>query len=431
MPSAPLVRRLSIRVPAVGSRVRASRRSDFSDRPTPDSRLPARLHAPVVRRRLRAEEPLRARLHPDRGDGIDHHAGRRSHPLDEELSGEPGFFVCHVRGEDRAGLRCAADGGADRVQRFAPRRDAEVVVIVADLRHDHAIGVVALVGEAAEVAQPVIVDVGIDARPVAEDLSLPEADEDIAADVAAVAHRLRGLEVPDARLEAELARGERAGGADVGDARRHPVVERRSRKHADLGGRAALEEPQLTGAADLGGEADAARAVDAAVHVLHDVRADRRAVHARIGALELAVARGHAAVVERVVLQRALAGLVADRAVQRMVDEEELHLPFARRIDFLVPDVDLHPLFDRRRATGLQFPHPFDLDEAHAALADDAEGGVVAEVGNVDVGGLAASMQLIPSCTSTSTPSMVIFAIRALGGAPKECRNQRRGAGRL
>src|SRR3954454_3465896 len=30
----------------------------------------------------------------------------------------------------------------------------------------------------------------------------------------------------------------------------------------------------------------------------------------------------------------------------------------------------------------------------------------------------AASMQLIPSCTSTSTPSMVIFAIRVLG-APK------------
>src|SRR5436305_11857760 len=29
----------------------------------------------------------------------------------------------------------------------------------------------------------------------------------------------------------------------------------------------------------------------------------------------------------------------------------------------------------------------------------------------------AASMQLIPSCTSTSTPSMVIFAIRVLGGS--------------
>src|SRR5216684_2069467 len=34
----------------------------------------------------------------------------------------------------------------------------------------------------------------------------------------------------------------------------------------------------------------------------------------------------------------------------------------------------------------------------------------------------AASMQLIPSCTSTSTPSMVIFAICDLGGSGEECR---------
>ena len=69
-----------------------------------------------------------------------------------------------------------------------------------------------------------------------------------------------------------------------------------------------------------------------------------------------------------------------------MVDEQELHLPFARLVDLLVVDVDLHPVFHGGRAAGLQLRHAFDFDEAHAALADDGQGGVVAEVGDVDVG---------------------------------------------
>ena len=69
-----------------------------------------------------------------------------------------------------------------------------------------------------------------------------------------------------------------------------------------------------------------------------------------------------------------------------MVDEQELHLSLACLVDFVVPDVDLHPVLDRRGATRLQLRHPLDFHEAHAALPDDAEGGVIAEVGNVHVG---------------------------------------------
>ena len=116
------------------------------------------------------------------------------------------------------------------------------------------------------------------------------------------------------------------------------------------------------------------------------MRADRCPVHAGIGPLDFAVARLDRPVVERIVLQRALACLVADRAVERMVDEEELHRPLARLVDFLVPDVDFHPVAHGRGAAGLELRHPFDFHEAHAALADDAQRRVITEVRDVDVG---------------------------------------------
>ena len=204
MPSAPLVRQVC--------RSSATRRSLDPDAPAPQ-------HAAIVRRGLRSEEPFRARLHLDRADRIDHHAGR-SLPSFRRRAPSPATplrWSCSRR-RSRRSFGAPLTAFADRFQRFAPRRDAEVVVLGADLRNDDAVGVVALVREAAEVAQPVIVDLGIDARAVAEDLSAAVADEDVAADVAAVADRLGRLEVPDARFEAELARGQRAGRADVGDA---------------------------------------------------------------------------------------------------------------------------------------------------------------------------------------------------------------------
>src|SRR5205085_3860235 len=161
----------------------------------------------------------------------------------------------------------------------------------------------------------------IHARPIAKDLSVAMSDEDVAADVAAVAYGVGGLEVPHSRFEAELARGQRAGRTDVRHARGHPVIQRRAGENADLGRCAAFEEGELVRLGDFGAETDASRAVDAAIHVLDDVRPDRGAIHAGIGALEFAVARLDRSVIERVVLQRTLTGLVADWAVERMINE--------------------------------------------------------------------------------------------------------------
>src|SRR5207253_7802579 len=114
------------------------------------------------------------------------------------------------------------------------------------------------------------------------------------------------------------------GRADVGHARRHPVVERRPGEHADFCRRPAFEKRELARAGDLLTEANASRAVDTAIHVLHDVRTDGRAIHAGVCPLEFAVARFDRTVVARIVLQRTLAGLRADPTSVSPTDEPEL-----------------------------------------------------------------------------------------------------------
>src|SRR5688572_15365818 len=95
----------------------------------------------------------------------------------------------------------------------------------------------------------------------------------------------------------------------------------------DLAAVAALDDVDLGVGVDLAHEPDAARAENAAVPVEHERRAE---IDVRLDplAVEHAAREVHPAIrrAERVrkILQRALAALVADGAVQGMVDEKEL-----------------------------------------------------------------------------------------------------------
>src|SRR4029079_6930907 len=97
-------------------------------------------------------------------------------------------------------------------------------------------------------------------------------------------------------------------------------------------------------------------------------------------------ARDAVAPAERDVLQRALAALVADRAVERVVDQQELDDRVLGVLDPRGLRVDDHAVLDRRRAGRLQLRDALDLDEAHAARADRlAELGLGTEDGDLDV----------------------------------------------
>ena len=115
-------------------------------------------------------------------------------------------------------------------------------------------------------------------------------------------------------------------------------------------------------------EAHAAVAEDAALAVdRHERRQLERLLEV---ALRLDEARAPGAPAERDVLERALAALVADRAVERVVHEQELDHRVLRVLHAVRGGVHDHAVAHRRGARGLQLRDALDLDEAHAAGAD-------------------------------------------------------------
>src|SRR5436190_10391266 len=88
----------------------------------------------------------------------------------------------------------------------------------------------------------------------------------------------------------------------------------------------------------------------------------------------------------RDVLQRALAALVAHRAVERMVHQQELDDGVLRLLHAIGGGDHHHALLVRRGAARLELGHALDLHEAHAAGTNRlSELGLVTEVGDLHV----------------------------------------------
>ncbi len=120
-------------------------------------------------------------------------------------------------------------------------------------------------------------------------------------------------------------------------------------------------------------------------------------------ALVLGKARGVDAVAHRLVLQVALAALVADRAIQRMVDQQEFHHAFARLLHHRRTRRDFRRLALRTRTAIAHAPGAardrlraaLHLDQAHPAIAGDRQPLVVAEARNFGARGLARLQQRV------------------------------------
>ena len=180
------------------------------------------------------------------------------------------------------------------------------------------VGVHPLEAVATLVAQPAVVHrLGVDAEQAHEAVRR-RLHRAAALHRARRARRLDRREVPGPGAEAVLARGQRADRADLHGVAREVRVERLLFEVQDLHAIAAVDEVDERVARDLVGEADAARALDAALAVEQHEVAQRDRL--REVALLLDEPRLAGTERERLVLQRALAAAVADRAVERVVD---------------------------------------------------------------------------------------------------------------
>ena len=274
-----------------------------------------------------------------------------------------------------------------------------------------------LVVEPACVAHPIAVDRIVPTRLVAVHPVFARADDRVAAGAAAGAKALGFLQEPDAHLEPEIVRCQRAHRAEIHCVERVVVVKRLAGIGRDLVVAASVHDAQRIVAGDVGGEPDAAGAQHAPLGVERDARAKvdgLRLVHLHLGELALRLS-----VLDRVFLKFAFAGLVADRAVKRVVDQQRLKHRLAHLPRFRAAGVYLHPGNDAGRAaddaarrsrlirkldrenfwSAVVVRRWFavragpsghgDMHEAHSAVAGHRQLGMIAVMGNLDAGMLA------------------------------------------
>ncbi len=189
--------------------------------------------------------------------------------------------------------------------------------------------------------------------------------------------------LPRPGAEAELRRGQRAHRAQLDDVAGVMTLVRAPLERGDDTGRTTLARNELQVLGHLGAEARAAVAQDAALAVEGDQRRHRDRLV--IDTLDLREARCSRTPAKGVVLQRALPALVADGAVERVVDEQELEHRLLRLARLVTHGRDDHAVAHAGRTRCLQLRHSLDLDEAHAARADGRpDARLVAEHGNLD-----------------------------------------------
>ena len=188
------------------------------------------------------------------------------------------------------------------------------------------------------------------------------------------------LILPGASDKAGRLGGQRADRAKIDDISGQLVTDRIFDVGTDAHELPASGSAEFTQPGDFLGEAYAARAMNAARHLRRDQRPDvlvgNDTFHLRIPGDAFAVPHGH-------VLQFALTALVANRTIERVIDQEKLHRALLRLQRQRRRRVHLHSRHDRCRAGRQGLWCLLDLDQTHPAIGRDRELLVIAEPGDM------------------------------------------------
>ncbi len=139
---------------------------------------------------------------------------------------------------------------------------------------------------------------------------------------------------------------------------------------------AAIFDDELLVAHDDVVEAHATLADDATLFVEYDRGPEVDGLG--LAGLGIHDVRRSAPVCHRIILEVAFAALVADRTIQRMIDEQQLDDRRPARVGFLAARAHDHSVGDLRVARNLQLGHTLDLDEADATQPCRAQLAMVA-----------------------------------------------------
>ena len=251
----------------------------------------------------------------------------RAELVGEQLQGEHLLGGGEVAGNRREALAVEPlELAGDDTERLVPARRLKLTV-PPDIGAVEPLGAQAVPHMAGLVGDPLLVDGVVDARQDAHHLASARIDADSAAERVHRVDRRRLGQLPGPRHEGVGLGRQRAHRAEIdhvaGQVRQHALLE----IGGDLHVLAAADGAELLDAGNLGHESHTARAVDAARHEGADQRPEIFVLDRALVVLEAA---GVEAIGHGLVLQIAFAALVADRAVERMIDQQELEHAFAR-----------------------------------------------------------------------------------------------------
>src|SRR5271154_5171068 len=251
------------------------------------------------------------------------------------------------------------------------------LAIAAHQRLAHAFGVGGEVEtEAALAAEEFTVHAGLIAIIGAQDFVVAHAEGGLAAVRAVRAGIGDILHFPGARLIAIGAAGERADGTNIDTHTTFFAGQLARLVGNDHGMHAARAHPERFHVHSFIAYAHATEAHDAAWRIVIN---QRRPLFFRIVQLFFGEAAVIQAVTESHVLQFALAALIADGTIERMIREQELDHILTRFVNLLGVRLYDHAFGSDERARGLQLGHLFHFDQAHAACGLQREARVIAE----------------------------------------------------
>ena len=274
----------------------------------------------------------------------------------------------------------------DGLQRLLPGCGFQLAVGAAHVRAVEPLALQAITGEPGFVADPLLVHVLIQTWQHAEHFARPGVDPDVRTHRIVHVDALGLCQFPRPRVEGIGFARQRTDWAQVNDIAghfgSHRLLQRRDFHIARTANRA-----DQGNACNLIRKANAAGAVDAAGHDRLDQRTHILVWHRPLVLFE---ARRVGTVVQRLVLQIALAALVTDRAIQRVVDQQHLHDALAGLHGHFAVGEDFLVIHGRQCTGCLRLRRSrLHFHQAHAAVASDGEALVIAETGDFLARGLA------------------------------------------